>query len=123
MKLITADILDKLRKTPLYTHEKTPKDKIPIIVKFFAPWSGWTWYVTEGCPIKKLPDGTYEVAPASECDSWLFFGYVEGLENEMGYFTLYELESITGPFGLKIERDMYFTGKMLSCLKSHTPVE
>jgi len=28
---------------------------------------------------------------------------------ELGYVSLQELESVTLPFGLKIERDMYFT--------------
>ena len=36
---------------------------------------------------------------------------MEGLENEFGYFSLRELESIRGPFGLTIERDLYWTPK------------
>lgn len=61
-------------------------------VKFFTPWSNWTWYGLEYSPSERL-----------------FYGLVEGLETELGYFSLDELESVTGPFGLKIERDMYFT--------------
>jgi hypothetical protein len=30
------------------------------------------------------------------------------LESELGYFSLSELESVRGPFGLPIERDVYF---------------
>ena len=37
-----------------------------------------------------------------------FFGYVIGLEEEWGYFVLSELESVRGPLGLAIERDLYF---------------
>lgn len=37
------------------------------------------------------------------------FGYVKGLDEEFGYFMIKELESITGPFGLKVERDKFFT--------------
>ena len=33
---------------------------------------------------------------------------LEGLENELGYFSLKELESLKGPFGLTIERDLFF---------------
>ena len=38
----------------------------------------------------------------------LFYGLVEGFETEWGYFSLDELESVNGPFGLKIERDLHF---------------
>ena len=89
MKLMTKE-LEKLFP-PLYsTEEKDPKD-IKIIAKFFTPWSNWTWYATEYDPQKRI-----------------FFGYVRGLENEFGYFSLDELESVKGPFGLTIERDLYF---------------
>jgi len=89
MKLITKE-LEQLFP-PLYaTEEKDPKD-IKIIAKFFTPWSNWKWYATEYDPQKRI-----------------FFGYVRGLENELGYFSLDELESIKGPFGLTIERDLYF---------------
>jgi hypothetical protein len=38
----------------------------------------------------------------------LFFGLVKGFEHELGYFSLLELEEISGPFGQKIERDLHF---------------
>ena len=60
-------------------------------VKFFTPWSNWTWYAVEYNPEAKL-----------------FYGLVDGFEKEVGYFGLEELEEVIGPMGLKIERDMYF---------------
>lgn len=60
------------------------------VVKFFTPDSSWTWYATEF-------DGQD-----------LFFGLVDGHEMELGYFSLSELQSVRGPFGLKIERDLHF---------------
>jgi hypothetical protein len=87
MKLLTKEILDKLPK--LYSQEKKGLDAI-VQVKFFTPWSNWTWYATEY-------DGED-----------IFFGLVDGLEKELGTFSLMELESLVGPAGLKIERDMYF---------------
>lgn len=100
MKLITKAIEEKLLKHPLYSQEKNPNPE--ILVKFFTPWAGWTWYVTEG---------------NKEENDWLFFGYVEGQENELGYFRLSELQEVKGPFGLKIERDLYFEGKHLNDVK------
>lgn len=87
MKLLTAEIRRAL--PPLRATEALGMDA-PIIVKFFTPTSNWTWYVTEF-------DGED-----------MFFGLVDGLEKEFGYFSLRELESVTGPYGVAIERDLYF---------------
>ena len=95
MKLITAEIL---KKSPaLYANEKKSAAETPIVAKFFTPWSNWTWYMTEYNP---------ETGEA--------FGLVEGFETELGYFSVPELESITGPMGLKIERDIHFSGRTLA---------
>jgi Protein of unknown function (DUF2958) len=86
------DVKSKL--PPLYAQEK---EKDPIVhVKFFCPWNQWTWFATEG---------------GEQNGDFILFGYVIGHEREWGYFSLGELTSVTGPFGLKIERDIYFTPK------------
>ena len=89
MQLMTKE-LEKTFPSIYANEEKEPKD-ILIIAKFFCPWSNWTWYATE-----------------FDQESGQFFGYVRGIENELGYFSLQELESVSGPFGLGIERDLYF---------------
>jgi len=96
MKLMTADLRTQLPF--LYTNEDVV-DPIAI-AKYFTPWAGWTWYATEF-------DGK---------DT--FFGLVDGQDKELGYFSLSELESISGPVGLKIERDLWFEPTPLSELKS-----
>ena len=95
MQLITKELQAKL--PPLYACEDK-KDPI-VICKFFAPWTNWTWYAIEF-------DGK---------DT--FFGYVIGHENELGYFTLSELQGLKGPMGLGVERDMYFRPCKLSEIK------
>lgn len=97
MKLMTKEIEKKLPK--LYANEKKQPSEILVVAKYFAPWGNWTWYVTEGDKIG---------------DDWQFFGMVHGMEKELGYFALSELEDTTGPFGLTIERDMYFGKHYLS---------
>ena len=72
--------------------------EVMATVKFFCPWSNWTWYAAEF-------DGED-----------LFFGLVDGFEKELGYFSLSELEGLTGPGGLKIERDLHWTPKDLATL-------
>jgi hypothetical protein len=48
---------------------------------------------------------------------FLFFGLVCGLDVELGYFLLAELETFRGKFGLPIERDLYFQPTRLSEVK------
>jgi len=98
VKLMTKEIEKKL--PGLRAMENVPADKVPVVVKFFQPWGAWTWLATEG---QKQEDG-----------DWLFFGMVHGFEKELGYFSLKELESVRGPFGLKIERDLHFGKHFLS---------
>jgi hypothetical protein len=88
---------------PLYSQEKLG-DAAIAHVKFFCPWNRWTWFATEYDP----KDG-------------LFFGLVKGHEDELGYFSAEELQSVTGPFGLYIERDIHFTPRALAeCYKANT---
>ena len=82
----------------------TENDADPTVhVKFFTPDSSWTWYLTEFDPSQRL------------C-----FGLVIGLDHELGYFSLAELEEVRGPLGLAIERDLYFKSCPLSeCQRLH----
>src|SRR5260221_2241740 len=76
-----------------------------IRAKFFTPDSSWTWYVIEYSPV--APDGSER----------LCFGLVDGHEQEMGYFSLDELERVRGPLGLRIERDLWYTSQPLSAVR------
>ena len=42
-----------------------------------------------------------------------FFGLVDGQEKELGYVALSELESVRGPMGLPIERDLWWKPRSL----------
>ena len=84
----------------LYSQENT-KDPI-VYIKFFCPWNDWTWYATEF-------DGQD-----------MFFGWVFGNFPEMGYFRLSDLQSVRGPIGLGVERDLHFNPTPLSeCKRFH----
>ena len=90
MKLLTEELKKQL--PALYSQEQNPDPT--VICKFFTPWSSWSWYA-------------YEYSPEEQ----LFFGKVFSEmcpDGEIGYFSLAELESIQGPVGLKIERDLHF---------------
>ena len=95
MQLMTKEIRKKL--PPLYSQEKLG-GKAVAIVKYFTPSSSWTWWATEGSP---------------EGEDFIFFGLVDGLEKELGYFSLSELKKVRGSLGLPIERDLYWRPKTL----------
>ena len=99
--LLTEELRNKL--PALYSQDGLGGKAIAY-VKFFTPDSNWTWWATEGSPIKD-DDG-------NEID-FHFFGLVEGFERELGYFSLSELEIARGPMGLPIERDLHWQPKML----------
>lgn len=96
VKLTTKEVRSKLPPLRTTEHEADPVAR----VKFFTPWSNWTWYATEF-------DGE---------DT--FFGLVDGLESELGYFSLTELEEARGPCGMRVERDLYFKPTPLSQLRT-----
>ena len=98
MKLLTKAILKKLPE--LHSTENTPANEKSVLVKFFCPWNHWTWYGVEYAPEQEL-----------------FYGYTKGHYNEWGYFSLAEMKEVTGPMGLKIERDLYFKSCKFKNLK------
>lgn len=103
VKLLTQEIIKSL--PPIGTHESSDPANIPIVCKFFTPWSCYSHFVTEGEAILNA-DGT-------ESGDYLFFGYVIGHYRELGYFVFSELDELRGPFGMKgVERDLHFTGTL-----------
>ena len=106
MKLMPQKLRDKI---PSLYAEDGKEGRTIVYAKFFTPSSNWTWYVTEAVAI--LEDDS-EVS-LKELDGRAFvdvrfFGLVDGHARELGYFSLRELESVRGPFGLPIERDLYW---------------
>ncbi len=89
MQLMTKELERNL--PPLYSTENKEPQDVKIIAKFFCPWNHWTWYATEYDP-----------------ETEIFFGFVRGDFDEFGKFSLNEMQSVKGPFGLTIERDLHF---------------
>ena len=86
MKLLTKETRRRLPALGSTDNEKNPM----VQVKFFTPDSNWTWFGIE-----------------FDSDD-IFFGYVKGLENELGTFSLRELQEVRGGLGLPVERDKFF---------------
>ena len=96
MKLLTKTLGKRFAQIGSQSEEKDPL----IIAKFFNPARAGTWYATGYDPDRRV-----------------FFGYVSifgDWNDEWGSFSLEELESYRGPFGLGIERDLHFGEKRAS---------
>lgn len=96
MKLLTKELLERFAKVG---RQEEVTDPI-VIAKFFNPTGAGTWYATEYDPTDRI-----------------FFGYVSifgDWNDEWGSFSLDELESYRGKFGLGIERDLNFDEKQIS---------
>ncbi|WP_425449483.1 DUF2958 domain-containing protein [Dethiothermospora halolimnae] len=99
-ELFNKELKERLGVSALY--EQEDKEDPTVYVKFFDIFSNWTWYVMES---REQEDGDY-----------LFFGFVAGMENELGYFSLRELESVNKKFP-RIERDLHFKPTLLSNIR------
>ena len=96
MKLLTKELEKRFKEVGSQQEEKDPI----VIAKFFNPVGIGRWYAIEYIPKDKV-----------------FFGYVslfEDYNDEWGYFSLEELESIKGFGGLGIERDLYTPEQSIS---------
>lgn len=96
--LVTEAFIALFKEYPLYSQENNSDPM--VVAKLFNAYGAATWYVTEFNP-----------------DTKIAFGFVVGLgEDEWGYTSLTELESVKHPV-LKvpvIERDLYFTQAPIS---------
>lgn len=98
MKLLTKELE---RRFAQLGSQDDKGDEAVVPCKFFTPDSSWTWW-----PI------------AFDPDSREFFGLVQGFEVELGYFSLEELETVTGPLGLHVERDLYWKERTVGEVKA-----
>lgn len=100
MKLLTKEVLNKLEKN------NSESDDPLCVVRFFNPSGAGTWYAI-----------SYDTA------NKLFFGYVSifgDYNDELGYFSLDEIESFKGRYGQKIERDRFYSPEKLSVVKARS---
>jgi hypothetical protein len=110
-KPVLLDQATRDQLPPLYTGDEQKLGLNALAqAKYFLPGTGWTWYASEGSPVDE--DGFYDTDKPKV--DYVFFGFVSGLEVELGYFSLSELEDLRSPFGaLPVERDLYFEPKTL----------
>ena len=97
MKLVTKEMMRKIPK--IGTTDGVPLEQKQIHAKFFGGGSA-VWYVAEMDENADLCFGWAELLPG--CGDW-------------GYFSISELSAVRfPPFGLGVERDLYFSPKLVS---------
>ena len=95
-KLLTKKILASMPR--IGATEGLPKEVKLVQVKYFTPFSCWTWYAVEGEWVRDKE--------GREVD-YRFFGFVDGDFPEWGYFCLSEFDFLT--LGIPaVERDRFF---------------
>ena len=70
--------------------------------KWFTPDAQWTWYLLE----YDGRDELFTLAVSDQCP-----------DGELGYTSLSEVEAARGPFGLPVERDLYFTPTTMGAVR------
>ncbi len=115
MQMITKAIARKLvTADQAFLESDDGRTSDEIVVKFFDPCGAATWYIVSGTPL-----ATVNGEPDYETDSpadWHLFGFADLGDPqcaELGYVLLSQLEELKRPFGLGIERDMYYSGGSL----------
>ncbi|HEY9683260.1 MAG TPA: DUF2958 domain-containing protein [Drouetiella sp.] len=97
MTLLTKEVEEKL--PALYSQEHVPDPFAQV--KFIDTIGSWIWYATEYDGIN------------------IFFGFVVGHEQELGYFSLAEFEDVNREAGFeRIARDPDFEPVRISQLRS-----
>jgi hypothetical protein len=103
--LMTKELEKRFEQVGSQENEKDPI----CIAKFFNPSGIGYWFATEYNPDERLFFG-YVSLYGDHCDEW-------------GSFSLDELESFVGKFGLGIERDINFIERPMSeIIKQYTHV-
>ncbi len=96
MKLMTQALAARFHEVGSQEHVKDPL----VIAHYFNPAGSGDWWATEYDPADQIIFGY-----ASIFHDW---------NDEWGYTSLAELEEYKGPFGLGIERDLYWKEKPAS---------
>lgn len=94
MNLITETLRAQLLANGRQSLDNDDFDPPPV-VKLFTPDAGATWLLTE-------------IDPDDHDHAFGLCDLGQGFP-ELGYVSLAELQTVRGPFGLHVERDLHFT--------------
>lgn len=96
MKLFTKNQLHVMKLNAIKQSDANMQDKsfdFHPVVKLFTPWANCTWLLTEIDEDEETAFGLCDLGLGSP---------------ELGYVSIAELKELSGPAGLKVERDRHF---------------
>lgn len=103
---------DRLRMELPPLGSQADVDNPIVYAKYFS--GPWTWYPTEGNALYNdeglsgLAQTRLSCVDRSQIENVMFFGFVQGTNDELGFFTLVHLKAMGA------DRDTYFKPKLLS---------
>lgn len=109
MKLMTAEIAEQLPPyAVIFQDDEWLGPNTIVVARFFAPVGPATWYVVAGSPDSER-HSRYD-------DDFLCYGYatLDGENWDWGTISIKELEEVRLPFGLHVERDLFFRPSSLA---------
>ena len=114
MMLITKEIAQKLvAADKAFLESEDGRTSNEVAVKFFCPWGAATWWIVSGTPLAEVNgEADYETDKPAD---WHLFGFADLGDAqcaELGYVLLSQLQELRGPYGLRLERDRNYSGKL-----------
>ena len=76
------------------------------VLRAWESWTGWYWFATE-----KVGEQMSDFGDGKGIPDTIWFGYVQGLEDEWGYFSQAEIERLN-PFAWEIpKKNLTYSGR------------
>jgi len=76
------------------------------VLQAWESWNGWYWFATE-----KVGEQTSDFGDGKPVRDTIWFGYVQGLEEEWGFFSQIEIERLK-PMTWEIKKkDLVYSGR------------
>lgn len=107
MELLTEELIEKCERHPARDQKGNLGDA-KVIAKFFSPVGAATWLIVAGDIEKDEQGNINDIEMFGYC-------YLFDMENaEFGPVYLSELQEVKLPFGLGIERDLYYEDEKIT---------
>ena len=76
------------------------------VLRAWESWTGWYWFATE-----KVGEQMSDFGDGKGIPDTIWYGYVQGMENEWGYFSQAEIERLN-PFAWEIpKKHLVYSGR------------
>ncbi len=76
------------------------------VLRAWESWNGWYWFATE-----KAGEQMSVLANGDSMSDTIWFGYVQGFEEEWGYFSQAEIENLKPKAWEIKKRDLPYSGR------------